>query len=203
MPGAPAFNLKNVSGAFPVDRTHPLAMIRLLSVFCLLDVFAACTPASQPVTPLAPFFDLTAFFEKEIQRLPALGPVEKTTTINGTTETRTVNDLDYRTELTPFISADINRPAWLDKYRVDSLVADGTLQKLTYTALEDDLFTRTLVIAFDGPAVDSIYIEKGSELMIADTRRELVYRPDAGYTLRGTQKVVLASDNRIGISVKF
>lgn len=194
----------NTPGTRSVAGTQTRTMIRNLLIALWLSGSFACTPASQPATPLSPFFDLTSFFEAEITRLmQRSGPVSKTTRINGTTETRTLPTLDYRTELAPFIAADINRPAWLDKYRVDSLVTDGRLRKLTYTALEEDLFTRQLVVAFGNAGVDSIVIQKGSDLMIADTRRELVYRPASGYRLSGTQRVVLASNNRIGIEVNF
>lgn len=178
-------------------------MLRYLLLALLLYGWLGCTPASTPATPLSPFFDLTAFFEAETARLATLGPVTKRTIINGVAESKTVSGLDYRAELGPFISADINRPAWLDKYRVDSLTRDGQLQKLTYTALDDDLFTRRVVIAFDNATVDSIYIEKASSLMIADTRRTLVYQPASGYSIRGAQQVLLASDNSIGIEVAF
>ena len=178
-------------------------MIRCLLLAAFLYALPACTPASQPATPLSPFFDLTGFFEEELDRLPGIGTVTKSTTINGVTDTQRTAALDYRTELAPFLSADINRPAWLDKYRADSLHQDGVLRRLTYTALDDDLFTRELFVSFDGPAVDSIRIVKGSELMIADTRRELLYVPRSGYSIRGAQRVLLASDNRIAIEVEF
>lgn len=174
-----------------------------LCLFGLLVLLLRCTPASTPATSLTPFFDLSGYFTAEIKRLARLGPVTKSTTINGRTEVQTVSGLDYATELAPFLSADINRPAWLDQYRTDSLHRDGQLQKLTYTALDDDLFTRRVVISFDGDAVDSIHIIKLSELMIADTRRELRYVPATGYSIRGAQKVLLASDNSIAIDVTF
>ena len=180
-------------------------MIRITCYFLLLLTgLSQCAPPPAPAGSLPTFFDLVGYFEAEIDRLAALGPVSKTTIVNGAEATQDGITLDFRTDLAPFISADINRPAWLDKYTIDSLTTpDGSLRQLTYTAVEEDLFTRLLVVHFDGPRVDSIYIEKGSELMIADTKRRLTYVPARGYSLDGAQRVVLASDNSIYVEVRF
>ena len=106
--------------------------MRLCIVFLgWIILLAACQEVAIPIEQSnepAIFFDLKAFFQKEKVRLKKLNAFKKTVSINGVSEEKALTTLDFDNELSIFIASDINRPAWSDKYKVDSLF---TAQKLS------------------------------------------------------------------------
>src|SRR3546814_3195671 len=68
--------------------------------------------------------------------------VEKTVMKNDQQEHRSMNGLDWKTELKVFLNSDINKPAWRDSYKVDSSGSG-----LRYQALEPDLKVRSIHIS--------------------------------------------------------
>jgi hypothetical protein len=68
------------------------------------------------------FFDLKGYFKTEIERLKTdVKKVKKTVTLNGKSEEKILENLNFEEELTPFIASDINRPAWSDYYMVKTI----------------------------------------------------------------------------------
>lgn len=67
------------------------------------------------------FFDLKGYFEGEMQKLSSKNKFTKTVTVNGKSEAQIIDTLDFRKELSFFAAADISRPAWSDKYVVDTM----------------------------------------------------------------------------------
>ena len=97
-------------------------MNKLYIAFLLL-VFSNCkNEAPQYSKNSSPLFDLKGFLDNEIAtHLKDVKKVKKTVTVNGKTETKEVEIKDWKEELKPFFNSDINRPAWLDKYRFEEV----------------------------------------------------------------------------------
>ena len=183
--------------------------MRLYIVFLGLLIFlSACqqelaTPIKQSDKP-AIFFDLNAFFQKEKERLGKFTSFKKTVTINGVSEEKTLETLNFDNELSIFIASDINRPAWSDKYKVDSLFTpQKELSQITYHVLDETLKTKKIAIDFQNNAVTNIAIEKATNNAVAQSKQILSYSVDKGYSIQSEQALSLSDTKTILVQVDF
>lgn len=140
----------------------------------------------------------------EVQRLSGQRQISKTTTINGKSEQHTLQQVDFNKELAVFVNADINRPAWLDQYQIDSLFnTSGQLNGLVYTSKNEDLKTKRFEIALEGARVSKIMIKNISESLIAHVEQDLVYEPAKGYSISSFQRLIFFPESNIDVKVVF
>ena len=152
------------------------------------------------------FFDLTSYFNKEINRLKDKRGFIKSTTINGQVEEQQVDTLNFNQEFKIFLESDINKPAWADKYQVDSISSDITYQisQINYTALEDKLKIKSIQVKFDDyEEVALIEIIKQSNSPIAKTEQTLTSEPNNGFSIRSYQNVAVLNPNEMQVQVQF
>lgn len=151
-----------------------------------------------------PFFDLKAYIEGQISDLNKKQPgVRKRISVEGQRETQQFDSLDYRTELKTFLNSDINRKAWVDKYKADSTFEGSYLKQVTYTATAKDLKTQLLRVKYDQEQVSDIYIENRTNSIVADVKQNLHYEPGEGYQLLTTQETVLSEAQEIEVEVEW
>ncbi len=176
----------------------------ILFAFLLL-----CSCTSEVTTPNTPtekiFFDLPSFFESEIELIQKdLIALEKTSTVNGQKETKRVENVDLTEELSIFVNADINKTTWQDQYQVDSLRnEDASLQAIHYTALNDNLKTKKMIVAYERGVVKEIEIWKGIDNMAIQSNQILKYFPQQGYVISNEQSIVLSTAQKVEIKVDF
>lgn len=175
---------------------------------CLILIvsLSACieTPKEGKLVEEKPFFDLKNYIAKEKKRLQSKTGFTKTVVYNGESETKIFDNLDLSEELSVFADADINRTAWLDKYKIDTTLNDfGKIAALTYTAAEEGLRTRRLRVDFVEKSVSKVEIETGGKSAVSDTESFLTYNPQAGYSIKSKQDIRLLSKKDILIEVKF
>lgn len=186
----------------------PALSFRGITIAATVILLQACgqeAPTGKPAA-IIPFFDLKSFFRQEAEALAGRQPkVYKRLEIDGKTEEQQPQNLNFSEELRLFSDADINRPAWLDKYAVDSLLDNGRLQRLTYRALEEGLKTRELQIDFLNGEVSEIHIRKQFNTAIANTEQKLEYYPGKGYSVYNRQKTVLQAPQvfKVEVSLEF
>ena len=178
-----------------------------LCVFCLVFclAFSSCneTPASATKKGERLFFDIKDYFDKEATRLTGM-PVKKIASVDGKREEQLPDSMDFTRDLKIFSENDINRPAWSDSYQTDSIFNDQKeLTRLNYTAMDDKMKTRQILIDFDHGAVSKIHIENGTSSAVAHTRQVLIYEPQKGYSIESHQKVTLTDDNVFLVEVQF
>ncbi|HHS95158.1 MAG TPA: hypothetical protein ENJ45_01100 [Phaeodactylibacter sp.] len=164
-----------------------------LSLCTLLLLAGACHIADKEAKAITnSFFDLKGYFQKEYTRLKNASHItQKTISLNGKSETKELEGIDFSQELAAFASADINRIAWKDKYRIDSLKDNlGQLKALHYTAIDKNMKTRRLYVSFQKAKVDSIYIKKEVEGFAVHRNSDLIYLPDKGYRISIEQGVL-------------
>jgi len=182
--------------------------MRLFIVFFIINIFlSACneiaTPATQGDKPNI-FFDLKGFFQKEKAHLEKINSFKKIVSIDGVSEEKTLTKLDFEKELSIFIASDINRPAWSDKYKVDSTFTEkNQLTKLTYTALDNSLKTKVLTIDFLNNIASKIAIEKSTDNTIAQSKQFLTYNIGKGYTIQSEQNLSLSTTKTIRVNVSY
>lgn len=160
------------------------------------SLFTACVPEkTAEQVELTPYFDLEAFIDTEVDRLEAEYPTaDKEITFNEATESHEDMTLDYEDELSIFRNADINRPAWLDKYRIDTL-REGEQTIITYLAQDSTLSIRKLTVTQRAAEVVRIEVDSRTGTVLSDGRRYLRYEPATGYLIDSYQ------DRRIGQSL--
>jgi len=179
----------------------------LKNFFFILSIFllVGCSPEPRSVASSdKAFFDLGDYFSKQYQVLQAKGSVQKTTSINGLEETQTVDSINFKQELVVFVESDINRTSWMDKYQADSTFNDSRqLVKIEYSALDEKLRTRKLVVTYHKGIVEHISIRNASKNIITDAEQILDYSPTKGYKISSRQKVILSPEKQLGVEVVF
>jgi hypothetical protein len=95
-------------------------MKKLVYTLSLMIGFSACQSESAEMK-VKKYYDLKGLVERQIEALKTEKPkVQKNILVNESTENQTVDSLDWSKELEFFIQADLNKPAFVSSYRVDS-----------------------------------------------------------------------------------
>jgi hypothetical protein len=183
-------------------------LFKFSSLFSLSFLLFACQPnnavSDNQKTVTNPFFDLKGFFETEIDaHLKNKGLVRKTVTINGKAETKDVDIKDWKEELKPFFNADINKPAWYDKYQMIEKSLGNNSSLKTYETKEKNLKTKQLsVIQNDSIKKVQLNILTSDHTAVTESDTQLLYDTESGYTISSQQKL-LGSTETIVIKVAF
>lgn len=181
--------------------------MRILTFLALVAIWGCQTTTSEPPQTQAieaVYFDLEGYFQEEIERLEqAEKSATKIVRVNDQTEEKTLQQLDFSQELDVFINADINRPDWIDKYKVDSTFQNGALTQLLYEALTEQLRVRHIQIDFQEGKVSKIVIKKGGNSNIAGSEQEIMYLPKEGYNIQSTQYTAISKEEKLGVEVRF
>ena len=174
---------------------------------------SACTPerpsgqadirAEKPI-----FFDLKAYFTEETNRLETEKPsglkIARFQEHSDTLRFDAGSGLDFEEELQPFISSDINRPAWQNKYRVDTLPSKtfGGMS-VRYIALDKNLKTRKIELYTENGEIRQVQIENQIKSVIAHSVQKLRYEKGRGYSAFGTQRMRFGKSYDFEVSVRF
>lgn len=178
--------------------------IRIMTVLSLALLALSCGPSVQEKPVVAPFFDLEAFFQSEIDRLDGQRHVDKRITLNGATQREQADEWLAGEQLEGFKELKINRPAWRDQYSVDSLRdASGRLAGVRYTARDAALRIREVEVDWKEGAVEEVRVMKYIKNTVVFYRQELVYRPAEGYRLKRLQKAPLLKKSDLEIEVRY
>ncbi|HKK74378.1 MAG TPA: hypothetical protein VJ953_04830 [Saprospiraceae bacterium] len=182
-------------------------MKQLLAVMLLAVLLVACNQSDNTGTELEQdyFFNLEDYFESEIERLDQTeAPVTKVLSINGLSEEVPTDTLNFSKELSIFKKSDINRTAWIDKYKGDTTrTASGDIQRIIYSAIRKDLRTRKIVIDFEGGEPSKIAIRNETDSPALTARQMLIYQPDNGFSISQEQKVRALEKKFLKIEVKY
>ena len=176
-------------------------MLRILPFLLLLS--ACYADEIREDLAVETFFDLSGYIDRQVDSLQTAGTtVTKTIRLNGTTETHEVADLNFRNDLRVFREADINKPAWREKYLVDSTRRAGELIR-TYTAVDSSMQTRELsVVTREGDPV-RIAIVRKTGTVLSDGLHEMTYEPATGYRMVSRQVNRFGKDLDADIQVRW
>ncbi|MBB4079858.1 hypothetical protein GGR28_002485 [Lewinella aquimaris] len=176
-------------------------MLRLLTLLLLLS--GCYADELERETQQEPFFDLAGYIDGQVDSLTAgRSAVEKTIVLNGNSETQTLSDLNFGNDLKVFRNADINKPAYLDKYRTDRRQAGDTLIQ-TYTATDSTLETRLLTVRSLADRPVRIDIVRRTGTVLSAGIHHLRYDPASGYRLRTEQQNTFGTDLDATITVSW
>ncbi len=144
------------------------------------------------------FFSVKNYFEQEINRIEQEKiTVEKQITLDGKSETLQFSNIDFSKEFDVFINSDINKIAWLDKYQVDSTFIDEKLTNVSYTALDEDLRTKSLRISYQKGELTSLQIKNSANSSLATSEQLLNYTPQTGYRIENRQDITISGEQHL------
>ena len=195
--------LKNARPNKPTFPTSGNRAMALPSLMLLL--LCACTSQTDaPVPkPQNTYFSIKQFFEGEIERLTKEAvSSDITIEMNGKSETQKNEKVDWRTQLAPFLVSDINKPAWIGKYSVDTTKTNGKTT-LTFTAREAKLRTRSIAIVFEnGEQPSSISIQNEVSNLVYAQKERLNYSKTA-YSIESEQRMLWMKPKQFIINARF
>lgn len=155
-------------------------------------LFSSCIRhSSEPAKRYSQYFSIQGYFRKEASILARLNPVlVKTISVNGKLQTKRLDSINWINELSLFTASDINKPAWIGKYRIDSTAND-----ITYTALDSNLKVRRIEIKKNQfSALHPIRVVKINirvKNFLYSLNEELFYYTDSLYTIKRRQRINL------------
>ncbi len=168
-----------------------------MRTYLILALFLfGCNPNSKVIKTPKEFFDLTQFIEAYVSDSTTL-QVTKKIVVDGTAETRKLNDYPIYEDVQAFASYDINRPALFDKYGVDSEL-NGDTAATSYRAVDPELKVQLLKVKTKGNSVISLEIKTQSHSFLEDVSLDIYFAPDHGYQLnRQSHRIFKAPKNQL------
>ncbi len=145
------------------------------------------------------YFDIKGYFGKEISRLQQLNPdVDKTVSINGTSENKKAKITDWTKELAIFVNADINKTSWKGSFK--TVKQDGTD---VYTSDNKKIPIKKISVTQHGQQVDKIEIIIDNKNILYQSQDTLTYYPDSVYAIKKNQKIKLLNEKKYYIIGKL
>src|SRR5688572_13222886 len=88
-----------------------------ITILCIAFGFTSCS--NPEVNSVKNYVDIKGFFENEIKRLTKTNTrVNKTVSSFNKIESKIVANINWKNELSLFVSSDINKPAWKNSYKL-------------------------------------------------------------------------------------
>ena len=168
--------------------------------FLLAGLLLSCGSPDQPKQETAgTYFDLKSYFNKEAQALNRRGPmVKKSVVVNDKAEEKQLKITDWVKELSVFMDADINKPAWKGEFQTINN-ANGT----SYRSNNDQVPVKQVDIIKAGEKVKGVTILIHNSNYLYSSTDTLSYYPDSLYQIRKSQQIKLLSPKRYRITGTF
>jgi hypothetical protein len=178
-------------------------MKKLVYVLSLMIGFSACQSESAEMK-VKKYYDLKGLVERQIIALKSEKPkVQKDIVVNESSENQTVDSLDWSKELEFFTQADLNKPAFVSSYRVDSS-SMGVKYFLKETEKLPVKFLEVNRMGEDGVEIRALVSNNN---YLYDTERNLKLSLQKGqlinYQINGFQKVIFGKKKMFKITGKI
>ncbi|MGI8892818.1 MAG: hypothetical protein ACR2GN_05095 [Bacteroidia bacterium] len=180
-----------------------------INYFKMLVLFAgiflsSCFEASPDEEMSKKFFDLKEYFLHQAEVLEKNQiSVEKILINSLDTQRVSIEKINWKEELAPFINSDLNKPAWRDSYSIDSAFNNSNIKSIAYKSLDENLPIKEIQIHFKNKSVEHIFIEGASTNYIYNSAQVLSFSPATGYTIEGEQDIILGKDLHYKVMVNF
>jgi hypothetical protein len=178
-------------------------MKKLVYVLSLMIGVSACQSESAEMK-IKKYYDLKGLVERQIEALKSEKPkVQKDILVNEVAENQTVDSLDWSKELEFFVQADLNKPAFVSSYRIDSS-SMGVKYFLKETEKLPVKFLEINRMGEDGVEIRALVSNSN---YLYDTERNLKLSLKQGqlidYQIDGFQKVVFGKKKMFKITGKI
>lgn len=151
--------------------------MRTIIIFTVF-LFAACA-TQESATKGVGYFDIETYIKELSEEATLQQNVKKTVSLNGKAETENLSSYNITPELNMMNKYNINRPALSGKYNV---LSEG--DKTIYTAMEEDLITRTLTVEKNNNQVVSIEIDGLQKSILSESRQTIIFAPEKSFFLK-------------------
>ncbi|MBL0047110.1 MAG: hypothetical protein IPP32_03325 [Bacteroidetes bacterium] len=174
----------------------------LLTPALFIVLLVGCSQM-EPVNKDLRYFDLQRFYDSEAQKLSASkAQLKKTTLFDGQRNSTILTQPDWHKEFALLMLADINKPAWKNSFRIDTVKHDSTLL-IRYTATENHIAVRLLEVTRVMGEVVKIHCKSVADNFVYATTQEMWYAPQEGFRVFGSQKVLWFYEKRYEIKTAF
>ena len=169
-------------------------------VFLLAVFVVSCDAPDQETHNATPaYFDLKDYFIKEAEALNRQNPfIDKTVVVNGKAEQKHVKISNWTKELSAFMDADINKPAWSGEFSSTSN-EDG----VSYSSRNEQVPIKKIQINKRNGVVTGLEIMIHNSNYLYSSTDTLRYYPDSLYSIKKAQQIKLLSPKRYQITGKF
>ncbi len=144
------------------------------------------------------YFDLDSLMQSQMEQLKSLTPtVNKSITIDGKEEEKTVKNVDWNNELSVFLNSDINKPKLLDQYKIEN-TTNGNETLISYdfikkgaTGIQKIQITKDKTTKY----IQKVEIESLERNAIFSSHKNinLIFKDNhlMSYSMKGFDKVVM------------
>lgn len=172
--------------------------INLVFILFLLMLTGCSTNTS---TVSSGYFSISEFLSSEQKSLiNGNAWLIKEITYEGKKEVQSIHHPDWEQELKPFLESEIDKPASVNAYSVDSTSIPG---KVIYIAREKKSPVRRMEISYSNqqPHIIHIEFEKSNSWFVH--KQELTFTSGEGYHISGEQKMALGKTTSYSIACRF
>ena len=172
-------------------------MKKVFGVLILFMTIISCNSESK-VEQTKKYFDLKGLIERQIKTLNTQKPtVQKSIIMADTSENQLIKTIDWAKELELFIQADLNKPAFVQSYQVDSS-SMGVKYTLKETEKLPVKYLNVNRLGEDGISIEA-YINTNNYLYETERHLKLSLRDNqvTDYQIDGFQKIVFGNKKKI------
>ena len=168
-------------------------MKKVISLLTFCALLSACNEEVKE-NQVKKYFDLKGLIDKQIKSLNSKKPVvQKIVIIADSSENQSIKTIDWSKELELFMQADLNKPAFIQSYQVDS-----SSMGVKYTLKESEkLPVKYLTISRAGEDGISIEAKINTNNYLYETERHLKLSLKnselTDYQIDGFQKIVFGN----------
>lgn len=171
----------------------------------ILLLFIACKKqgTDNTVNSKKIYFDLSKVVQNDIYNNQTHQISEtKNITINGKHETKIIDTVDWKNELTILNDCDINKPDWAGKYTV---LQFKDKHQVCYTANTSKLPVQKITVQFkpNDSIPERIEIEKKIGNFLFSNEQNIVYFPQQYFKVNASQRAVFMQDFNSQVEVIF
>lgn len=174
--------------------------MRKLSFLLLLFILGGCNsaPRNKQLKNLQ-YFDLKGFIAEEAARLNRQkSEIDKSVTINQSSEQKKVKIADWQKELSVFADADINKSAWQGLFSLQE-----KRDTKVYLSDNEKVPVKSLTIKYKNGKPAGIQILISTKNMLYTSSDTLCYYPDSIYQVKKSQQIKLLNKKEYRVNGIF
>ena len=166
---------------FPLKKLSTIAL-----VFYFLISLSSCRQSEVAPEAEKKYFDIPLFFKKESERLTSERKYLKKVIIKDKIrEEKIIQEPEWEQELSAFMQIDVNKPAFINTYRKDTLMLSENSYEVRYTAIETPLTIPLISLIFENSSCIFVSVKKDNSNKLFSSVQELQYNKETGFFISG------------------
>jgi len=164
-------------------------------------LLSACTPSETDIdTKSNEYIDISGFFKEEANRLNDLNAsLEKSLNNGASNEIVLRTDVDWTEELNPFIDIDLNKPAYKNGYKIDTININSGYQ-IKYSSIDESLELKSVSIDFIKEQIQKIIVIHKKDNIYYLSKEELIYETGKSFHIKVRNELKTGKPIQFGIT---